>query len=101
MHQPTDRVIKVIEYIVAKAQPVSLAEISCDTCIAKTTLLPLLQTLCEREYFVKDSSGKYSAAAALFALANSVKQNFSASELVHSVLENLAQKTATDPCWYK
>ena len=99
MHQPTDRVLRVMEYISCKNQPVSLAELSCDLCILKTTLLPILQTLCDRKYLVKNEAGRYSAGAALLALSGAVKTRFPASDFVHDSLEQLAEKTG-ETCYF-
>lgn len=68
MHQPTLRVLKVLEAVAESDQGKRLSEFSQMLEIPKSTLVPILQTLCDRRYLSCDGNGLYQAGTALFSL---------------------------------
>ena len=58
MHQPTERVILILEYI-SKGKGKRLSELSEDLNIPKSTLLPILTTLCDYRYIYRDGDLYY------------------------------------------
>ena len=68
MHQPTLRVLKVLEAVAESSQGQRLSEFSQMLGIPKSTLVPILQTLCDKRYLTCDANGRYQAGTALFSL---------------------------------
>ena len=89
MHQPTLRVIEVLNYILGSDNPKKLADISRDLSISKSTLVPILQTLCQKEYISRNSLGEYSAGIGLFALTSGLSDKFPFMEFVKEKLKHL------------
>ena len=59
MHQPTERVIKILESVTASKEGKRLSDFSAEFDIPKSTLLPILATLCERHYLAREFERYY------------------------------------------
>lgn len=68
MHNPTLRVLGVLQEITKSPGGIRLSDLSRQLQIPKTTLLPIVQTLCQTHYLSVDEHGVYSAGTALFSL---------------------------------
>lgn len=98
MHQPTERVIKIFELAASSAEGKRLADFSVELDIPKSTLLPILTTLCERHYLSRESD-RYYLGAALFSLARSFGKESSAMDQVHRELVALVEKFG-ETCYF-
>lgn len=99
MHQPTIRVLQVLEYIAKNGSGQRLADLSRDLQIPKSTLLPILQTLCANRYLSQDENGRYGAGTALFSLGSYFSGAFPVLTFVRSELEALVQKLG-ETCYF-
>ena len=68
MHQPTLRVLRVLEYMTRHRSDQRLADLSRGLQIPKSTLIPILQTLCACNYLKQEENGRYSIGTAGFFL---------------------------------
>lgn len=89
MHNPTLRVLGVLQEITKSPGGIRLADLSRQLQIPKTTLLPIVQTLCQTRYLSADEHGIYSAGTALFSLGSSFSGCFPVLDYVRSELEAL------------
>ena len=89
MHLPTIRVLKILDAIAEGGSGKRLSDLSRDLQIPKSTLLPILQTLCERHYLNQTEAGRYSAGTALFSLGASFSGCFPVLDFVRGQLKDL------------
>ena len=99
MHQPTLRVLQVLQSIASDGTGTRLTELSRELDIPKSTLLPILQTLCEQQFLVQDESGRYGAGKALFTLGASFSGKFPVLSYVHGKLEDLVLELG-ETCYF-
>lgn len=99
MHQPTLRVLEVLELIAKDTGGKRLADLSRDLNIPKSTLVPILQTLCQHNYLSQNEFGRYNAGTALFALGASFSGKFPVLEYVHGRLEALVEQLG-ETCYF-
>lgn len=88
MHQPTLRVLEIIRYISKAREGVRLADLSRELNIPKSTILPILQTLCEQRYLHNDN-GIYGVGTTLFSLGADFAGRFPTLKLVREQLSEL------------
>lgn len=89
MHNPTLRVLGVLQEITKSPGGIRLADLSRQLQIPKTTLLPIVQTLCQTRYLSADEHGIYSAGTAWFSLGASFSGCFPVLDYVRCELEAL------------
>lgn len=99
MHQPTFRVLQVLEQIARKDTSQRLTDISRELGIPKSTLLPILQTLCQQKYLAQDDLGRYSAGVSLFSLGTSFSGSFPVLEYARQQLDSLVEKLG-ETCFF-
>ena len=92
MHQPTLRVLDILDLLSKSAGPLRLTDFSKSLDIPKSTLLPILQTLCNRKYLYQDGNGLYTAGTALFSIGTSFSGCFPVLDYVNRHLSLLAQE---------
>ena len=91
MHQPTLRVLQVLDQIAHRGNGHRLADLSRSLNIPKSTLLPILQTLCAHNYLSLDDYGRYGAGTALFSLGATFSGSFPVLSYVRRKLEALVE----------
>lgn len=99
MHQPTLRVLEVLELIAKDSGGKRLADLSRDLGIPKSTLVPILQTLCQHQYLSQNEFGRYNAGTALFTLGASFSGKFPVLEYAHRQLEELVERLG-ETCYF-
>ena len=99
MHQPTLRVLDILDLLAKSGGPLRLTDFSKMLDIPKSTLLPILQTLCKRKYLYQNDSGTYSAGTALFSMGASFSGCFPILDYVNRHLEELAH-TLLETCYF-
>ena len=99
MHQPTLRVLQVLQSIASEGIGKRLTELSRELDIPKSTLLPILQTLCEQQYLTQDESGRYGAGTSLFSLGAEFSGKFPILPYVHQKLAGLVQELG-ETCYF-
>lgn len=99
MHQPTLRVLQVLEHVSVDGSGTRLADLSRDLGIPKSTLVPILQTLCQKQYLLQDDFGRYSAGTALFCLGAAFSGHFPVLRYVHQQLEELVEQLG-ETCYF-
>ncbi len=92
MHQPTKRVLDILTLIGKDSSGWRLADLHRELGIPKSTLLPILQTLCEGKYLSLDSAGLYGAGSALFSLGTAFTGKYPILEYVREKLAEMSQK---------
>ena len=91
MHQPTARVIKILESVASDKKGKRLTELSVELNIPKSTLLPILQSLCEMGYLTQKSGGLYFMGLSLFSMCASFAGRFPVLEFVKKELNSLVE----------
>ncbi len=99
MHQPTFRVLQVLEQIANQESGLRLADLSRELGIPKSTLLPILQTLCANRYLNQDENGRYGAGTALYSLGTTFSGSFPVLPYVRSELDALVQELG-ETCYF-
>lgn len=99
MHQPTMRVLQILELIAKNGKEKRLSDISRELGIPKSTLLPILQTLCHEHYLSQDDVGRYQAGTALFSLSAGISDSFPILKYIHAQLESLV-RTIGETCYF-
>lgn len=99
MHPPTLRVLDILELLAQRGEPLRLTDFSKVLEIPKSTLLPILQTLCQRNYLHQDSAGLYTAGTALFSIGTSFSGCFPVLDYVNNILAELAQQLQ-ETCYF-
>lgn len=89
MHLPTIRVLKILDTIAEDSGGKRLSDFSRELGIPKSTLFPILQTLCERHYLSQNDAGRYTAGTALFSLGATFSGNFPVLDYVRSQLTEM------------
>lgn len=90
MHQPTLRVMHVLQQIARDGSGLRLADLSRDLQIPKSTLLPIMQTLCQKKFLSQDDLGRYVPGTALFSLGTAFSGSFPVLRFVQEQLKHLA-----------
>lgn len=99
MHQPTLRVLQILQNVSAGGDAKRLAELSRELDIPKSTLVPILQTLCANQYLTQDDLGRYSPGTALFSLGAVFAGKFPILRYVHQQLEALVRELG-ETCYF-
>ena len=99
MHNPTLRVLQVLELLCKSGGPLRLSDISRELDIPKSTLLPILQTMAQQRYVEKDHSERYTPGFALLDICAAAKSVFSPEEHIKSNLKNLVE-AFEETCYY-
>lgn len=92
MHQPTNRVLKILEQVASHREGQRLSDFSKELGFPKSTILPILQTLCQSRYLTQDDSGRYTAGTALFSLGAAFSGCFPVLEFVREQLNGLVEQ---------
>jgi len=99
MHQPTLRVLHTLELMTQNSSGMRLADFSRELNIPKSTLLPILQTLCDNHYFVQDEIGRYLPGTGLFVLGAAYRDSFPVLPFIRSQLTSLVDALG-ETCYF-
>ena len=99
MHQPTLRVLQVLQRISQDGSGLRLADLSCDLDIPKSTLLPIMQTLVQNKYLSQDDMGRYLPGTSLFVLGTAFSGSFPVLRFVQEQLQQLV-KDLDETCYF-
>lgn len=99
MHQPTLRVLEILELVARSGGPLRLTDFSRELDIPKSTLLPILQTLCQKRYLFQDERGLYGAGTALFSMGSTFSGCFPLLDYVNQQLDILVQ-ALQETCYF-
>ena len=89
MHQPTLRVLRILVLVAGNEKSLRLSDFSRELNIPKSTLLPILQTLCAERYLSQDDAGRYTPGNALFSISVGFSNSFPVLKYVHEQLSAL------------
>ncbi len=98
MHQPTERVIRILESVTASKEGKRLSDFSAELDIPKSTLLPILATLCERHYLAREFE-RYYPGAALFSLSRACEGAAPIMDCVRRELTSLVERFG-ETCYF-
>lgn len=99
MHQPTLRVIEILNYIISSQKPRRLADINKNLSIPKSTLLPILQTMCAEGYLSQNAAGEYAPGAVLFSFGSHLRGKFPFMDFVSRKLGELVDRFG-ETCYF-
>lgn len=99
MHQPTFRVLEILELVAQSNGPLRLTDFSKTLGIPKSTLLPILQTLCQKRYLHQADNGLYGPGTALFSLGSTFSGCFPILDYVNQQLSDLVQ-ALQETCYF-
>ncbi len=91
MHQPTERVLSILNFMMTKETPQKLVEISKGVGIPKGTLSPILRTLCQYGYLSLRPSGDYVCGIALYTVGSRLLGKFPVLDHVKELLDGLSR----------
>lgn len=94
---PTERVVQVLDYLVARPdQRFGLSELARTLEISKPTCLGILTVLADRGYLSRDKTQKtYGLGPALIAAGRAAQRGFAVGPIARAQLENLSAKFGT------
>lgn len=99
MHNPTLRVMEILNLLCQTDGPMRLSQISRELNMPKSTLLPILQTLVSGQYLKKENSDHYGPGYALLGLGAAAGKVYSASGVIRESLKALAEEF-DETCYY-
>ena len=99
MHNPTFRVLEILNLLSKNSQPLRLSDISRELNMPKSTLLPILQTMAQQQYVRKDEAERYCLGYALLDLGAAAREIYSTSEHIRENLKYLVEKFH-ETCYY-
>ncbi len=99
MHHPTVRVLEVLNYILKNDVNHRLADLSRELAIPKSTLLPILQTLCEYGYISQNKMGEYCPGITLYSVGTRMRGRFPAMDYVRNKLKSIASALG-ETCYF-
>ena len=92
MHNPTLRVMEILNLLCQSDGPMRLSQISRELNMPKSTLLPILQTLVSGHYLTKENSDHYGPGYALLGLGAAAGKVYSASGVIRESLKAVAEE---------
>lgn len=99
MHNPTLRVLQILNLLCQNIQPMRLSDISRELNMPKSTLLPILQTMVQQQYIRKDEADRYCPGYALLDLGAAARTVFSESDHIRENLKSLVEKF-NETCYF-
>lgn len=99
MHNPTLRVLQVIDFLCECQQPQRLSDISRALDVPKSTLLPILQTMVQGRYIKKDESDRYYPGVALLYAGAAAGKVYTQADHLRECLKELVEKFG-ETCYY-
>ena len=99
MHNPTLRVLEILNLLSKNSQHLRLSDISRELNMPKSTLLPILQTMVQLQYIRKDDLERYCLGYALLDLGAAARNIYSSSEHIRENLKTLVEKFH-ETCYY-
>ena len=99
MHNPTLRVMDIVNLLCHSPEPMRLSEISRELNMPKSTLLPILQTLVSGHYLTKERTDLYGPGYALLGLGAAAGKLYSASGMIRESLQSLVD-LFDETCYY-
>lgn len=92
LHNPTLRVVKILDLVNNYERGISFTDISKKLSIPKSTLSPILKTLEETKLLEKDTKGCFKASFKLFQLGLSYSGHLDSLSMIRKQMEIVAQK---------
>lgn len=99
MHNPTLRVVQVINLLCGRTLPMRLSDISKELNVPKSTLLPILQTLLLYKYIGKDESDRYYPGVALMGAGAAAKAAYAPGEEIRQCLKEMVDRFG-ETCYF-
>lgn len=99
MHNPTLRVLQILNLLCEKGEALRLSDISRELNMPKSTLLPILQTMVLQQYIRKDEAERYYPGYALLDLGAAARVIYSASDHIRENLKTLVVKF-NETCYF-
>ena len=92
-HRATSRVLDVLEHLAATGETATLAELSAQLQVPKTSLLPLLRTLVARHWIEKPQAACYQIARGRLFTGNGPNARMQLPQIARPFLERLTDET--------
>lgn len=99
MHNPTLRVLQILNLLCQNTRPMRLSDISRELNMPKSTLLPILQTMVQQQYIRKDEAERYCPGYALLDLGAAARSVYSESDHIRENLKLLVEKF-NETCYF-
>jgi DNA-binding IclR family transcriptional regulator len=99
-HSAVDRVADILEYVASHKEGVTFSEVTRDLAIPKSSLHPLIHTLCKRRFvYYKENEQRYFLGDRIFSLGTEYRNNTSLLSMINDVLVDLAQNVG-ETCYF-
>ena len=99
-HSAVDRVVDILEYIAAHKSGATFSEIMRELSIPKSSLHPLVHTLCKRRFlYHKANEQRYFLGDLIFSLGIEYRNNAGLLSMINDVLAELSQKVG-ETCYF-
>ncbi len=93
-HQPTLRVLNIIQSLAASNdEGLTLTEIATKIHVPKSTIVPIIHTLCDNNFIAQKSNGKYVIGINMFITGSAALQNISFLDLFKKEMKEIVAKT--------
>lgn len=94
MHNPTMRVLNILEILSTHSEGLTLTEISNVLSIPKGTISPIIHTLSENKFvFLNEDSHKYSIGIATYCVGSTYSSNLSSLDFIKNEMKDIVKKT--------
>jgi DNA-binding IclR family transcriptional regulator len=99
-HSATERVVDILEYLAAHREGATYSEIMRNLAIPKSSLHPLIHTLCKRRFvFCRENEQRYFLGDRIFSLGTEYRSNSHLLSMINDVLSDLA-RNVEETCYF-
>lgn len=94
-HKPTLRVLDILQTLaMSNNEGLTLTEIATKIQVPKSTIVPIIHTLRDKNFIEQKSNGKYVIGISLFLIGSASLQNFSLLDVFRSEMKAIVAKTS-------
>ena len=93
-HRPTARVLDIMQLLSTSKEGCSLTEIATAISVPKSTIVPIIRTLCERRFITQHGSNKYTVGISALIVGSACLQDMDILELFKSQMKRIVSATS-------
>ena len=93
-HRPTARVLDIMQLLSTSKEGCSLTEIATAISVPKSTIVPIIRTLCERRFITQHGSNKYTVGISALIVGSACLQDMDILELFKAQMKRIVNATS-------
>ncbi len=93
-HRPTARVLDIMQLLSTSKEGCSLTEIATAISVPKSTIVPIIRTLCERRFITQHGSNKYTVGISALIVGSACLQDMDILELFKAQMKRIVSATS-------